>query len=159
MITEDEIKTIEEAIQELLQKMTVIFFAIKASVVENNSYKGVMEGTNQNKDFIDININIEEPQILIGQNGQTLFEFQHIVRMLLNKKLGKYFYVALDINEYKKKKIEYLKDVAKAAADEVAATKEKKILAPMPAYERRIIHAELAARQDVGTFLIESWCE
>ena len=89
MITEDEIKTIEEAIQELLQKMTVIFFAIKASVVENNSYKGVMEGTNQNKDFIDININIEEPQILIGQNGQTLFEFQHIVRMLLNKKLGK----------------------------------------------------------------------
>jgi len=33
----------------------------------------------------------------------------------------------------------------------VALTKKEKSLAPMPAYERRIIHLELAGRQDVIT--------
>jgi len=41
--------------------------------------------------------------------------------------------------------------LAKEIADEVALTKKEKILPPMPAYERRIIHLELAQRPDVTT--------
>ena len=47
--------------------------------------------------------------------------------------------------------MEYLKDMAKNLADQVSLTKEEKILPPMSAYERRIIHAELAQRTDVIT--------
>ena len=61
------------------------------------------------------------------------------------------FYIDLDINNYKKKKMEYLKELAKSVADEVAITKKEKELPPMSAYERRIIHLELAARGDVTT--------
>ena len=57
----------------------------------------------------------------------------------------------MDINDYKKKKVEYLKNLADCIANEVILTKEKKVLAPMPAYERRIIHAQLSARQDIKT--------
>ena len=102
-------------------------------------------------DVVNLDIKLEEPQILIGQGGQTLFEIQRLLRTILNKKLQKVFYLNLDINDYKKKKIEYLKDLAKNLADQVSLTKEEKVLMPMSPYERRIIHAELSKRTDVAT--------
>lgn len=98
-----------------------------------------------------INIRTENPQILIGEGGQTLLEIQHLLKAILKKKIRENFYIDLDINDYKKKKIKYLKDLARNLADEVALTKKEKILPAMPAYERRIIHLELAERGDVTT--------
>lgn len=103
------------------------------------------------QDIVNIDITLPEPKMLIGQSGYTLFELSSLFKIILNKKLKKYFYVNLDINDYKKKKIEYLKTLAESVANEVVLTKEGKVLLPMPAYERRIIHAKLAERQDVKT--------
>jgi len=100
---------------------------------------------------IPVNLTMEEPQILIGEHGQTLAEIQRLLKLVLRKKIEEPFYVNLDINDYKKKKIEYLKEMAKSVADEVALTKEEKYLPVMAAYERRIIHVELASRGDVTT--------
>ena len=100
---------------------------------------------------LPINLKTDEPQILIGEGGQTLVEIQHLLKTILKRKIQEPFFIDLDINGYKKKKIEYLKELAKSAADEVALTKKEKSLAPMPAYERRIIHLELAGRQEVAT--------
>ncbi len=99
-----------------------------------------------------VDIKAQEPQILIGERGETLIELQHLLKLILRRKIGAVgepFYVDLDINDYKKKKIEYLKEAAKSAADEVAQTKKEKILPPMSPYERRIVHLELAERSDV----------
>lgn len=98
-----------------------------------------------------INLKFENPQILIGEKGQTLLEIQHLLKAILKRKIKKDLYIDLDISDYKKKKIEYLKELARSTADEVSFTKKEKILSPMPAYERRIIHLELAERQDVIT--------
>jgi spoIIIJ-associated protein len=98
---------------------------------------------------IPINLKTEDPQILIGEGGQTLAEIQHLLKAILKRKIKENFYIDLDINNYKKKKIDYLKELARSVADEVALTKKEKILSPMPAYERRIIHLELAERNDV----------
>lgn len=89
--------------------------------------------------------------ILIGEKGEVLFDIQHILKLLLKKQLGKeeIFSIDLDINEYKKKKIELLKSTAMALADEVAQRGKEKILPPMSAYERKIIHLELSQRNDV----------
>jgi len=100
---------------------------------------------------LPINLKVEEPQILIGEGGKTLLEIQHLLKAILKRKIEGNFYLDLDINNYKKKKIEYLKELARSIADEVALTKKEKKLAPMPAYERRIIHLELAGRPDVTT--------
>lgn len=107
--------------------------------------------TEEDKEVVNLDIKLDEPQILIGQGGQTLFEIQRLLRMVLNKKIQNIFYLNLDINDYKKKKLEYLKVLAKELADQVSLTKETKALMPMSAYERRIIHAELSGRTDVAT--------
>ena len=62
-------------------------------------------------DVVELDIKLNEPQILIGQQGQTLFEIQRLLRTVLSRKLQKFFYLNLDINDYKKKKTEYLKDL------------------------------------------------
>jgi len=102
---------------------------------------------------IPVNIKTDEPQLLIGERGQTLMETQNLLRLVLRKQLGieERFYVDLDVNEYKKKKAEYLRELAKSVADEVALTKTEKQLSPMSPYERRIIHTELASRSDITT--------
>jgi len=100
---------------------------------------------------IPIKIKTEEPRVLIGQNGQTLADIQHLLKAILSHQIPEHFYLDLDINDYKKKKIEYLKQTAKELADDVSLTKKEKMLDPMPSFERRIIHLELADRKDVKT--------
>lgn len=100
---------------------------------------------------LPINLKTEEPQILIGEGGQTLTEIQHLLKAILKRKIKESFFIDLDINGYKKKKLEYLKELAHSVADEVALTKKEKNLPPMPAHERRVIHLELAGRSDVTT--------
>ena len=92
---------------------------------------------------------LEEPQLFIGEKGQTLAEIQHLLKAMLRKKVPEQLFITLDINEYKKNKESYLKDLARDTADEVALLKKPKELLPMPPAERRIIHLELAERSDI----------
>jgi len=111
-----------------------------------------VEDINLNGETVSVKIKSNDPQILIGEKGYVLFNTQRLLRIILKKKLEiDKFYLDLDINDYKKKKIEYLKEIARTAAEEVILTKKEKVLDPMPPYERRIIHLELADRPNVTT--------
>jgi len=105
---------------------------------------------------------LEEPQLFIGEKGQTLAEIQHLLKAIIRKKIppqqsepateqAEQLFISLDINEYKKNKESYLKELARDAADEVALLKKSRELPPMPPAERRIIHMELAERSDVSS--------
>ncbi len=144
MITPEEIQLIKDFTKDFLDKMGVTDASIEASV-------SFVEGEKEAKDAVEVTITLGEPQILIGQEGTTLFELQRILRLALNKKLKKLFYINLDINDYKKKKIEHLKSLAESLASEVLLTKIEKVLPSMTASERRIIHMQLANREDVTT--------
>ena len=103
------------------------------------------------KETVFVRVNIETPQIFIGEGGQTLAEIQHLLKIILKKRIKEIIYLDLDINDYKKKKNQYLKEMVKTIADEVALTKKERYLPPMLAYERRIIHLEIAERKDVSS--------
>jgi spoIIIJ-associated protein len=133
---------------ELIKKTTETFFQ-KATI--DLIKTDISQSQSEGQDVVNIEIELTEPQILIGEKGQTLFETQRLLKMILTKKTGKLFYLNLDINGYKKKKAEYLASIAKDLANEVVLTKQSKELIPMSAYERRVIHAELAKRDDVTT--------
>ena len=152
MLDQKDINKIKELAEEFFEKMTIEISDIEVSLSSaKKDSKDIQDLSAEDKDIVDLGTKLNEPQILIGQQGQTLFEIQRLLRMILNKKLGKVFYLNLDINDYKKKKVEYLKDLAKDLADQASLSKEEKILPPMSAYERRIIHSELSQRTDVIT--------
>lgn len=141
MFSQDNLETIKKIVKEFLEKMT---------------FEAEVEVLQKEEQTLLVDVKTEEPQILIGERGETLSEIQHLLKLILRKALrqaqgseAELFYIDLDINDYKKKKIDYLKDMAKSAADEVLTTKKEKELPPMSSYERRIVHMELAQRSDV----------
>lgn len=148
MLEQKDLNIIKKTVEEFFNRITISISSIDIdlSVVKNNKS---LEG--EEKSLVDLSVKLDEPQILIGQGGQTLFEIQKLLRTILNKKMDGMFYLNLDINDYKKKKAEYLKSIAKDLADQVSFTKESKTLVPMSSYERRIIHTELSERLDVVT--------
>lgn len=91
---------------------------------------------------------------LIGENGKTLYAIQHILKCILRREIPENFYIDLDINSFKEKRKKYLIEMARKYADEVSLLKREIILEPLSAQERRIIHLELAKRNDVATFSI-----
>ena len=136
MENKKNLEKLKEIIKEFFKKMT---FEVK---IENEEMK---------ENVLRLNLKTDDPQILIGGGGKTLIEIQKILGKILRKRTGEEIFLDLDINQYKKNKIEYLKDLAKSTADEVSLSKKEKILPPMPSYERRIIHLTLAERKDVLT--------
>lgn len=136
MLSKENFEKIKEIVGEFFKKMTV---------------DAKIELPAQRDETLFINLKVENPQILIGEKGQTLSEVQHLLKAILKKAIQENFYIDLDINDYKKKKFEYLKELVHSIADEVALTKKERILSPMPAYERRIIHLEIAERNDVSS--------
>ncbi len=130
---------------EKIKKETAEFF-------KRMNFEIEIEFLAQKEQTLCINIKTPEPQILIGEGGQTLAEIQHLLKIILRRKItAEPFFIDLDISDYKKKKNEYLRQLAKETADEVSLSKKEKILPAMSAYERRIVHMELAERQDVKT--------
>ena len=100
---------------------------------------------------VQVSLMIEKPQMLIGNRGTILAEVQHLLKAILRRSVDEDFYVDLDINDYKKKKNEYLKQLSESLAEEVALTKKEKILPPMSAYERRIVHLVLVDYEGIMT--------
>ena len=141
MPSQDNLEIIKRTVEEFFEKMT---------------FESEVEVTVKEGETLLVEVQAKEPQILIGERGETLSEIQHLLKLILRKALqraqgetAELFYIDLDINDYKKKKIDYLKEMAKNAADEVTLTKKEKELPPMSSYERRIVHMELSQREDV----------
>jgi spoIIIJ-associated protein len=136
MLKKEDIEKIKKEVEEFFRKM-----GIEAEI----------EILPEKDSTLPINLKTDDFQILIGEEGKTLFEIQHLLKAILKKKIKENFYLDLDVAGYKKKKITYLKELARSVADEVSLTKRERVLEPMPAFERRIIHLELASRPDVTT--------
>lgn len=68
---------------------------------------------------------------------------------LLAKKNGLEENIFIDVNNYRKERENLIVELAKAAARKVLLTKQEVKLPAMNAYERRLVHMELATRPDV----------
>ncbi|MCU0653273.1 MAG: hypothetical protein MUD10_03370 [Candidatus Pacebacteria bacterium] len=98
-----------------------------------------------------IDVKVDDAQALIGPGSETLLALQHLLRVMLRKGSDQPNRIELDINNFKKKRKEYLKELAVGIANEVALSQKTKILPAMNAYERRVVHMELSLREDIVT--------
>jgi len=98
-----------------------------------------------------VNIQTEQAGFLIGQAGANLNALQHLARILVSKKNGQPIRFILDVNNYRKNRLELLRELAKDIAKQALSKKVSLVLHPMPAYERRIIHLALADEPEINT--------
>lgn len=98
-----------------------------------------------------LEINGEKVAHLIGYKGKTIESLQSLINSMLQREDEEYAKVFVEINGYKKQKEEKLKRLANKMANNVIRFRKSIRLEPMSAYERLIIHQELANRNDVET--------
>ena len=93
----------------------------------------------------------DNASFLIGKNGQNLQAFEHLVRSMFMKDNKDISGIAIDVNDYKRSRASYIVGMAKQAVTRVRNTQKAEVLLPMSAYERRVVHMELAACPDIAT--------
>ena len=93
----------------------------------------------------------EHMGILIGKRGQTLDALQYLANRVANKHQEGYVRVKLDTENYRARREETLKHLAKNIAHKVKRTRRPVALEPMNPYERRIIHSSLQSDPYVTT--------
>lgn len=97
-------------------------------------------------------ISSEDKGILIGKRGNTLDSIQYLVGLTVNKGKEDYIRVAMDVEDYREKREETLKQLALRMAEKAKKTHRSIKLEPMNPYERRTIHSALQGVQGISTY-------
>ena len=129
---------IKKTVEELLKKM-----GYKEAAVEIKEQ--------DNPRALIVSIQVEDASQLIGQSGSNLNDLQRILRLLVIRKEAESPLFLVDINGYRAKREQFLKELSQEIAEQVLKTQKSVMLQPMSSYERRIVHVELAEKPGIAT--------
>ena len=146
MQLDEKKKLIEETTKELLEKM-----GFKATVYTATTVTSIDEGETGDENPISVEIQLAESKFLIGKHGVNLSALQHLLRILMRKKAEERINFSVDVNGYREDQRQSIIDLAHEIANKVTQEKKSIVLRPMNAYERRIVHVELANVSDIRT--------
>lgn len=115
----------------------------------------IIEGGFGSKSIQVISIESDDDlSMLIGKNGQNLSALEHIIKLVVGKQMsdeeGRGNFV-VDVNNYRETRTKFVLDIAQNVAQRVLNTQKAEALSPMSAYERRIVHTELASNKGIST--------
>lgn len=103
-------------------------------------------------DTLTLTIRTPEAGVLIGEDGARLQALNHVMRRIMEKESGaEGAQIMVDVNDYRRKQFEELRDQARMGAQRVRYFKKEVVLAPMTAFERRIVHVTLQEYPDIAT--------
>ncbi len=135
-VQEGTIRAVEEFLENTLRAMDMDV-EIKSGIDSDGALSIDMKG--------------EHMGILIGKRGQTLDALQYLANRVANKHQDGYVRVKLDTENYRARREETLRHLAKNIAHKVKRTRRSVALEPMNPYERRIIHSALQSDPFVTT--------
>ena len=135
-VEDETIRYVEQFVKDTLKAMDMDV-EITSSIDKDGALYVDMKGENMG--------------ILIGKRGQTLDSLQYLANRVANKHQSGYVRVKLDTENYRARREETLKHLAKNIAHKVKRNLRPVILEPMNPYERWIIHSTLQADPYVTT--------
>lgn len=131
----------------------------------------VSESIPEGKSLVEKNISVEIAAngdgagkglgILIGHHGDVLDAIQYLANLAAGKFPkedggNEYIKVSIDAENYRAKREEKLKELARRMANKALTYHRNFTLEPMAAYERRIIHSEIQNIRGVHTYSVGS---
>jgi spoIIIJ-associated protein len=137
----EEVSVARETINIILEKMRV------------NAQVSVRLGESDANRVQPVLIDIEgnDLSFLIGRKAETINALQFITSLIVGRELGRWVPLQIDVQQYRKRREDELRKLARRIADQVTSTGRKQALEPMPPNERRIVHLELRDHPDVET--------
>jgi spoIIIJ-associated protein len=102
-------------------------------------------------DTARLNVRGDDLGALIGRRGEKLASLQHIVNLIVGRREGQHHRISIDVENYRGRREDQLRDVADRAAKRVLQTGKIIQLEAMPAVERRVVHMALLENPKVRT--------
>lgn len=99
--------------------------------------------TENDEKILKFDITTEEPQILIGRHGETLFSLQQVFRVMAETKYKdeQVPHIIIDVDGYRDSQVEGAYKMVDQSIQKMNALGKQKIsLPPMPSYKRRAVH-------------------
>jgi spoIIIJ-associated protein len=144
----EKYRDIYESTKEVLEKLLELM-ELPATV--NLSEEFTVFDEEDNISSIGLNIEGEDLGIIIGRRGQTMVSLQYIVRLIITRKMEVRLPIVLDVEGYKQRRCEGLRNLALRLAEQVKTRNSPFSMEPMPAFERRVVHLALVDHPDVTT--------
>lgn len=98
---------------------------------------------------IDIVLSTEDSGIVIGYHGDVLESLQIVLSAIISKRIGKFMRVSLEVGEYKKKRTEWLENLATETKRRVLEEQQEFALPGLKPWERRIVHLLFESDKEV----------
>ncbi len=135
-------------------KETPATFYLKA-ILEGMGFSGVGVTAKETDEDIFFEITCEEDYgNIIGRRGETLDALQYLTRLFVNRFEDNNKRVALNVGDYRSRREETLKSLAKRQATRVLKNGRSSALEPMNPYERRVIHTAIQEIEGVTSHSI-----
>ena len=96
-------------------------------------------------------LDTQKQGILIGKHGKTLNALQYLAQIFIHRVAKQKISVVVNVGNYREKRQEILQRLAERTAEKVDRTGRPVFLEPMPAFERKQIHAALSKKDYVST--------
>ena len=85
----------------------------------------------------------DQEGVLIGKHGRTLESLQMLINRMVNKRLKNAVRVVLDIDDYRKRRVDSMSSIAYRMGEKVKRTGYSLTVGPFNSHDRRIIHLTL----------------
>lgn len=141
-------------ISKMNKEVQQYIYDVILSIVNKMGFSVVVESS-EYFDGIKFNIQTKDGGLLIGEDGATLQSLNHIAhriaeRGLINKEQKPLRFI-VDVNDYQKKRADYICELARMSAQRARYFKKDVEMKPMTAFERRLIHTSLMEYPDIKT--------
>ena len=140
-LTDEELDTIADVAVSVLRDLLSFFDARESPIDEYEGDEGELI----------LDVTAPDLAVLIGRHGRTLDALQMVLTSLLSSRIKFYYPVVVDIESYKSRRRHKLEEIARSSAARAKQRGGKVSLAPMNAYERRLIHLALVDDDEVVT--------
>ena len=106
----------------------------------------VVEKEDQNgTDLYKLNIETEDPSMLIGFHGENIHSLQHLLKVIAWKKTNEEFNILMDVDNYRQRQEENVISLTERKIELAKKTRKTQILPPMSPYFRRVVHLHIAS--------------
>jgi len=129
----------QDILQTLLRHMG---YQATVSIIAGETSKLDVSGEGEEKEALGA---------LIGRKGERLSALQHLLNLMLSRRMGSWTRVLVDVEDYRGRRERQLQEIAQRAAEKVVESGAMLQLEPMPALERRWIHIALKSNEQVYT--------
>ena len=134
---QNKLDVVKSTAEELIQDLGI---EAKVMVEEMTDNEGTL-----------VKIESEDANLLIGYHAEVLNSIQLILGLMVQKKLGEWQKVIINVGDYRERREEQLHNLALTLAQKAKFSGEVQMIANLSPAERRVVHIALSENTDVFT--------